>query len=41
MWHVERYGVNINLKKITKLNFFKELKNQIEPKNIKRTKMTN
>jgi len=31
--------VNINLTTITKLNFFRELDNQIEPKNNKETKM--
>jgi len=32
-------GVNINLTAKTKLNFFKELDDQIEPKNNKGTKM--
>jgi len=32
-------GVNVNLTAETKLNFFKELKDQIEPKNNKGTKM--
>jgi len=31
-------GVNINLTAETKLNLFKELDNQIKPKNNKRTK---
>jgi len=32
-------GVNVNLTAMTKLNLFKELKDQIEPKNNKGTKM--
>jgi len=31
-------GVNINLTAMTRLNLFKELGDQIEPKNNKRTK---
>jgi len=33
------YGVNVNLMAGTKLNIFKELEDQIEPKNNKGTKM--
>jgi len=33
------YGVNINLTTETKLNIFKELDDQIKPKNNKATKM--
>jgi len=33
------YGININLTKIIKLNLFKELGDQIDPKNNKRTNM--
>jgi len=32
-------GVNVNLTAVTKLNFFKKLEDQIEPKNNKETKM--
>ena len=32
-------GVNVNLTAQTKLNLFKELEEQIEPKNNKRTKI--
>jgi len=36
MWLI---SVNVNLTKITKLDLFKELEDQIEPKYNKRTKM--
>jgi len=35
----DMYSVNINLMAVTKWNLFKELENQIEPKNNKGIKM--
>jgi len=36
---VYEHGLNVNLRTTTKLNFFEEIKNQIEQKNNKEIKM--